>query len=329
MLNTKLPLVSVCIPTYNGEKYLDQCLTSMLSQTFLDYEIIIVDDFSSDGTLDIANSYAKKHEFIHVFKNEKNLGLVGNWNRCVDHASGRWIKFLFQDDWLDPVCLEKMVEAGEKTSASLVVCRREFIFENASNAIREEYSKFLGKYSPDNVFSGKEIIDNVYFCKTILSYIDINYIGEPTAVLIRRKIFDELGKFDSSFIQLCDLEFFLRVGVRYGMTFVPETLAFFRVHQSSTTSLNAKSKVFLKDIIDPLLLRLHFCSKPLYDTLREVDLQVGFGLQREFENKLRYEQLWGEYRHDSQWNAIIRKHQMLKMPFFLRMKRFAKKCLHR
>lgn len=328
MLDTKLPLVSVCIPTYNGEKYLDQCLSSILSQTLLDYEIIIVDDCSSDGTLSLAKSFAKKHEFIHVFKNEHNLGLVGNWNRCLDHSSGKWIKFVFQDDWLDQNCLKEMVFAGESTAAKLVVCRRNFFFENILDKIQAEYAAFLGKHSPDHVFNGEKIITSELFCKQILSHIGINYIGEPTAVLIDRSVFYDVGKFDSDFIQLCDFELFLRIGVKYGMTYVPDTLAYFRVHQSSTTAFNSNSRAFEKEVIDTLLLVLHFCTKKYYESLRVVDSRVGFDLSREFRVRLQYAQLWGQYRYDPHWKLAVRKHPEFKLPVYLRLKRQIKKMLH-
>ena len=92
------PLVSICIPTYNGEKYLKECLDSCIDQTFKSYEIIICDDCSSDGTIKIIEEYAKIFPQIILFQNDGNLGLVGNWNRCIHHSNGEWIKFVFQDD---------------------------------------------------------------------------------------------------------------------------------------------------------------------------------------------------------------------------------------
>ena len=82
------PLVSICIPTYNGEKYLKECLDSCIDQTFKNYEIIICDDCSSDGTIKIIEEYAKIFPQIILFQNDGNLGLVGNWNRCIHHSNG-------------------------------------------------------------------------------------------------------------------------------------------------------------------------------------------------------------------------------------------------
>ena len=107
------PIVSICIPTYNGAKYLRECLDTVLSQTFTDFEVLLVDDQSSDETLSIAQEYAAKDTRIYVKQNEQNLGLVGNWNCCIELAQGEWIKFVFQDDLIAPECLEKMLAFGK------------------------------------------------------------------------------------------------------------------------------------------------------------------------------------------------------------------------
>ena len=80
------PLISICVPTYNGSPYLEPCLDAVLSQTTSDFEVLIVDDRSSDDSLHIAERYARRDSRIMVSSNETNLGLVGNWNRCVQVA---------------------------------------------------------------------------------------------------------------------------------------------------------------------------------------------------------------------------------------------------
>src|SRR4051812_42885322 len=109
-------LVSICIPTYNGEKYLKECFDSVLAQTYANTEVIVVDDGSTDGTFKILEEYASKDNRIKLVKNSANLGLVGNWNRCLEIATGEWIKFAFQDDVLNKNCIEKMIEAAGQHS---------------------------------------------------------------------------------------------------------------------------------------------------------------------------------------------------------------------
>ena len=115
------PLVSVCVPTYNGEPFLQAALDSASAQTFGDLEILVVDDGSSDGTPALVERHAADDPRVRLLRNERNLGLVGNWNRCLEAARGTWIKFLFQDDLLEPACVERMLALASE-DCPFVVC---------------------------------------------------------------------------------------------------------------------------------------------------------------------------------------------------------------
>src|SRR2546423_8587516 len=92
----EMPLVSVCIPTFNGARWIKESLNSALAQSYRPLEIIIIDDASTDETVKVLRSF--KDDRIRLFVNEQRLGLACNWNRCVELARGEFIKFLFQDD---------------------------------------------------------------------------------------------------------------------------------------------------------------------------------------------------------------------------------------
>ncbi len=98
------PRVSICIPTYNGKGHLKECLDSVRSQSFQDFEVVICDDQSSDGTLDFARELAQGDERFRFIPNPQRFGLVGNWNNCIALSRGDWIKFVFQDDIIAPTC---------------------------------------------------------------------------------------------------------------------------------------------------------------------------------------------------------------------------------
>ena len=108
------PLVSICIPTYNGAKYVEETIECAINQTYRNIEIIITDDQSTDNTIKICNSFALKDDRIKVFQNKKNLGLLGNWCEVINRTSKEsdWIKFLFQDDLMDKTTVEKMVTSA-------------------------------------------------------------------------------------------------------------------------------------------------------------------------------------------------------------------------
>ena len=260
--------ISVCIPVYNGSDYLEECLGSVFAQTFSDFEVVLVDDNSSDHSLDIAQRYAASDDRICVFHNKLNLGLVNNWNRCVELSRGQWIKFVFQDDLLEPDCLKRMIEAGNHKKG-IIACRRKIIFEDVDNNSRRSFEKFVRNISIDTIFGGRSSIAPDDFCQAILKHLGKNFIGEPTAVMIHRNIFHRFGGFDPKFIQLCDLEYWARVCCNCGIEYIQDTLATFRVHGVSTTSINRNRWAFKMKELDPLLLYYKFAFNPDFQRLRD------------------------------------------------------------
>lgn len=118
--------ISIIIPIYNVEKYLDRCLNSVVNQTFTDWEAICMNDGSTDNCEKILNKYAKQDSRIKVFKQE-NQGLSMARNNAFKHAKGLYIYFLDSDDAIHPQCLEIALNLAEKHSADLV----NFKFENS------------------------------------------------------------------------------------------------------------------------------------------------------------------------------------------------------
>ena len=114
-----MPKVSVIIPSYGHAKYLRACLDSVVDQTFKDWEAVVVDDQSPDGSLQIARSYEDLR--IRAFENQQNLGTYATQNRCLDLASGEWVAVLNSDDYWKPEKLERqlaMLDAHPECSFS-------------------------------------------------------------------------------------------------------------------------------------------------------------------------------------------------------------------
>lgn len=245
-------LVSICIPTYNGEKYLRECLDSCINQTFGSYEIVICDDGSTDTTVRIIEEYMNKSPVIRFFKNERNLGLVENWNKCLTMAKGEWIKFVFQDDYISADCLKEFTDRIEP-SAVLMVCERNFILpDHPSEDVVNYYTKGVRTLRNTTAYEGN------YYSPVQVSVIAIenmcmNIIGEPSLTFFKKNIVNELGYFNRVLKQICDLEFFLRIAGKYGLTYIPKKLCAFRIHEHSTTSSNLESRFFELKYIEPLL----------------------------------------------------------------------------
>ena len=108
------PAVSVLIPSYNCARYLPETIDSVLTQSLRDFELVILDDRSSDSSNEVLEDYARRDERIRYRLNERNLGLVGNWNACLVAARGKYVKFLHSDDKLTRnTSLEQLVSLFE------------------------------------------------------------------------------------------------------------------------------------------------------------------------------------------------------------------------
>lgn len=117
----KQPLISVIIPVYGVEKYIAQCLESVINQTYKNLEIIVVNDGTKDRSADIAKEYAAKDSRIKVY-DFKNGGLSVARNRGLEIATGEYISYLDSDDWIDTKMYETLLEAAMKNEADMVKC---------------------------------------------------------------------------------------------------------------------------------------------------------------------------------------------------------------
>jgi len=230
--------VSICIPAYNGEQYLQAALQSAVDQTYPAIEILVVDDGSTDNTLRLANEFAQMRTNVRVIKNSASGGMVANWTKCVEEAKHPWIKFLFQDDILEPDCVQKLMDLCGETGAGIAFCRRDFIVEDNAPAATLEYIKIANK--AEKVFS-KGLITPSTLAKQVAKYGTENIIGEPTCLLFHKNELQRAGGFDARFYQSVDFEFAVRAALLDGIAFTPETLAHFRIHGSSQTSTNTSA----------------------------------------------------------------------------------------
>lgn len=265
------PKISVCIPTYNGSQFLRECIDSILTQTFSDFELLIVDDQSSDNTVEIAEEYSAKDPRIKVMRNPQNLGLVGNWNRCLEITKGEWIKFVFQDDLLAPECLEKMM-AATTFGKPIIYCRREFIFEDGTMEVTKQ--NYLNHPSAQNLFADNIEISARQYAELALKNIGTNFVGEPTSLMFHRNVFHQFGSFNPHLIMICDFEFYTRVAIHTGIIQVPEVLASFRVHGTAASAVCRDSRRYRGTILDELIFMHDFAFDAAYAPIRAVARQL-------------------------------------------------------
>lgn len=203
MVNQK-PIVSVLMTAYNREKYISEAIESVLASTFDDFELIIVDDCSSDKTVEIAKSYEAKDNRIKVYINESNLGDYPNRNKAASYAKGKYLKYLDSDDTMSNDCLIIMVgEMEANNDCAFGITSRE-----KANSI---------KHLPMNSF-------HVHFFER--GILDLS----PSLTIIKKKIFD----YENGFLELrcvSDTEFFMRIALKYPLLEMQLNLVNWRKHQ--------------------------------------------------------------------------------------------------
>lgn len=209
-----MPLISVIIPVYNGEKTLRETLESLLNQTFTDFEGIVINDGSKDATLDIVSSI--KDPRLKVFS-YPNAGPSASRNRGVALASGEYISFLDADDLWTPDKLEAQLKALQAhPEAALAYSWTDFI--NESN-------QFLRRGSYINVTG------DVY--KHLLL---TDFLENGSNPLVRKKALEEVGEFDESLTHGEDWDMWLRLAVRYPFVAVPSPQILYRVYANSSST---------------------------------------------------------------------------------------------
>ncbi len=145
-----MPTVSIVVPVYNVEDYLEKCVRSILAQTERDFELLLIDDGSPDGSGALCDTLAKEDERIRVV-HQKNQGLGGARNTGIQAAQGEWLLFVDSDDWIDPDILEKSLNTAQRGSADMVL----FGFRSVDPEGRE-LGVFLDKPCKNRPLSPKE-----------------------------------------------------------------------------------------------------------------------------------------------------------------------------
>lgn len=230
------PKVSILIPTYNYAHYISEAIESALDQTYTDFELIIVDDRSSDNTDQVMEKYLSDKR-VKYYKNEVNLGLVGNFNKCLEYSQGDYIKYLLADDKLHPQLLEKFVPLMDENPNISLVTSNNFMFGIKT---RTRVLPLQGLQKGNKV---------IYEC---LKEGTGNWIGEPTVVMFRKSGL-KIGKFSSKYPCLVDLNMWLRLLLTGDCYIVNEPLSYFRHHPNqASTKTNVLNWIdeynFYKDI---------------------------------------------------------------------------------
>jgi glycosyltransferase involved in cell wall biosynthesis len=221
MTKVRPPKVSVAIPVYNGEAHLAETIDSVLAQSWGDFELIICDDHSTDGSLDVAATCVDDR--IRILRSDSNLGFGGNWNRCLAAAQGSYIKILPQDDLLHPDCLGKQAEVLDSDATgevALVFCARAIVGPSGRSYLTRRLAGKTASYTGASIAK-------------LTARMGTNPIGEPGAVLFRRTAAEATGPFNGARPFVIDIDYWLRLLKHGRAVYLPDVLASFRVSRGS------------------------------------------------------------------------------------------------
>ena len=220
------PLVSVCIPSYNCEKYIGEAIQSVIDQSWANWELIITDDASSDGSVAIAREYAKTHpDKIKVHVSETNRGPAGNFNWMCSLAKGEYIAILGTDDRMTPRRLERQLRRLEDNTALGAVCSEINLIDGDGRPIHEA-----------SVFD--KPITNLR-----AQLLDGNFLNQPS-FMIRKSVWDRVGQFSPDLLYLHDYDHHLRILDHYDIERMPEKLTDYRVHGDNLSVANPGEQAY-------------------------------------------------------------------------------------
>lgn len=226
--------VSICIPLYNGSKFIKETIESVLSQDYANMEIIINDDCSTDNSMDIVKEF--KDSRIKVYANEKNYGLVGNWNRTISYASGEFVKLVCQDDLLCAGAVSSQVKLLKKYPGASLSVGNTCVIDSEGKVVMDR--KRFGK---DLLVHGEKYAR--------MSWRGRNIYAEPPNMLYRLRDFYRAGKYDTGLLYTPDWDFGIKLCYLGDVACSKKYIMKFRLSDISETN-RLYAKTFYSSIRD-------------------------------------------------------------------------------
>jgi glycosyltransferase involved in cell wall biosynthesis len=241
-----MDLVSIIIPVYNSEKYLEECLDSVISQTYQNIEIIVIDDGSTDSSPDILKTYS---DIVHIIS-QKNRGLASALNLGINMMSGKWFKWFSPDDVMYPYTIETLVDTAKKYSDTIVYSNWEIIDEKG-NKLREfcesNYNELSAFEYNIRLLDGQQInVNTTLIPSSLFEKCNIRELDDPVVI-------------DYDFFlcsaMLCEIKFHL----------ISKLLIKYRIHSNQLSHKNiTKTLDYISEIKNEILNHLDSSTKEKY-----------------------------------------------------------------
>ena len=309
MSDSSVPKVSVCIPVYNGSDYIAESIESVLSQTYKDFQLIIIDNCSTDNTEEIVRKFQDPR--ISYVCNTQNLGLVGNENRCLDLANGEYVHILHHDDIMLPDNLERKVNLLDEHPRVGFVHSNIFLIDEKGEIVADNI--WYKGSRQDYIKNGREVFEKS------LGYLHLGasiFIG---SVLARRKCYEHLGGFSSELPHCHDSEMWMRMSLYYDVACIGTPLVKYRVHQISASSKwgDYSSIAYFKEHYSTAMMILNRCSNHIPES-NKLKRQVSFSFAERSVNLANAALLNGDFSTGKKFfkEAVRMSPLILKNPFF-------------
>jgi len=216
-----MPKISIIIPVYNVEKYIEKCIDSVLAQTFTDFECILINDGSPDNSPAICDEYAKKDKRIKVI-HKKNGGVSSARNAGLDIAQGEWVGFIDSDDWVDEKFLEFLYGNAVKHNVDVSIC--------GINKFCDGVVRRLDKYTSDITLTSKESL--LFMCDSDFAFggYSVNKLSKKQVIEKNNLRYDETMSYMEDYIFLYNI-----LKAADSVYYDPQPYYFYRVVNTSVT----------------------------------------------------------------------------------------------
>lgn len=232
------PLVSVIIPAYNAEDFLEEAIESIVSQTYKNIEILIINDASKDNTLQIANVAASRDDRIRVINNTYNIGIGGNRSLGIQQAKGEYICWQDADDISLPARIDSQVRYLQAHPQVGIVGGFIIFFTGNTDLYTRRYAE-----------------NDSLLRKTMFRYTSV---AQPAA-MAPKAVYDKVGVYNSQLVVAEDLEMLFRIGEHYKFANIQEPVIRYRQTESSLTATKLRQ---MEDVT--LKLRTKYAHSPAY-----------------------------------------------------------------
>lgn len=239
-MDKKKSSVTICVPTYNSEKFLRPCLDSIAGQSYKNIEVLVSDNASADNTVLIIEDYVKRYGF-KLFTNQTNIGAGENFNKLIRLAKGDYIAVYHADDIYEKNIVEESVKVLDANQSAGLV-------GTMGNIINENGEKFNSMNLPRHL---KKLSKTVYtFDEALSGIVKRGWFFVTPTIMVRNKVFQKLGVFNTQeFVSAGDYGFWMKIAYNYDVAIIDSKLINYRIHKNQGTEREVRRNLGVADIV--------------------------------------------------------------------------------